>query len=247
MTTQVDARRATTLSATKRDMIASAVAEVRRFQFCGPSDDPDEQTAVTAGYRHLVIQLQRLAGPILPAEAASRLNAVNVEIDNLYSAYDASSEISALLPDIETALENVSKQAKSPVAKPLPIPICSIVGDVLGSFFYSHKKLENLFYEAGAVGEVPPGNCVTKCVDWLKRMHTEVADPAAILGKVLEDFMEVERPLATGDVQQDGRKRIAEVLGRFGLSYHQGGIILGATNALPTKSLKQVCTGQSCC
>jgi Abortive infection C-terminus len=89
------------------------------------------------------------------------------------------------------------------------------------------------------VGEVPPGNCVVKCQNWLKRIHTEVADPAAVLGKVLEEFMEVDRAFQIED-QQAGRKRINEVLARFGLSYHQGGLIFGAANALPTKSLKQV-------
>jgi hypothetical protein len=106
---------------------------------------------------------------------------------------------------------------------------------VLGGFVYNHKTLESLFYQAGAVGEVPSGNCVVKCQDWLKRMHTEVPDPASVLGKVLEEFMEVDRPYQIED-QQAGRKRIADVLTRFGFSYHQGGVILGAANALPTKS-----------
>src|ERR1017187_7980396 len=147
-------------------MISNTIAQVRTFRFCGPSDDPDEQTAVTAGYRHLVIQLQRLAGPILPEDAASRLNALDVEINNLFSAYGASSEVDALLPDIESALEaldNAQKQITPMPAKPLPVPVCSIVGSVLGGFVYHHKPLEDLFYQAGAVGEVPPGNCVVNC------------------------------------------------------------------------------------
>jgi Abortive infection C-terminus len=109
----------------------------------------------------------------------------------------------------------------------------------LGTLIYSHKRLEHLFYQAGAVGEVPFGNCVVKCQDWLKRMHTEVADPTAVLGKVLEEFMEVDSFYPT-DVQVTGRKKITDVLGRFGLTYHTGGLILGAANALPTKSLKEI-------
>ena len=124
-------------------------------------------------------------------------------------------------------------------AKPLPVPVCSIVGDVLGGFIYHHKTLESIFYQAGAIGEVPLGNCAVKCQTWLKRMHTEVADPAAVLGKVLEEFMEVDRSFQM-KAQEEGRKKITEVLGRFGLSYHTGGVILGAANALPTKALKQV-------
>jgi hypothetical protein len=36
------------------------------------------------------------------------------------------------------------------------------------------------------------------------------------------------------------RKRIREALARYRLSYHSGGMILGAATALPTKSLNQI-------
>jgi hypothetical protein len=66
-------------------------------------------------------------------------------------------------------------------------------------------------------------------------MHEEVSNPAAVLGKVIEEFMEVDNSYKAEE-QQTGREKIREVLGRFGLSYHVGGLILGAA-ALPTKSL----------
>jgi len=37
-------------------------------------------------------------GPILSEEAASQLNGIEVEIDNIYSAYEARSQLDALLP-----------------------------------------------------------------------------------------------------------------------------------------------------
>ncbi len=100
----------------RKQIIADLIEGTRRFKFCGPSDDPDEQTAVTAGFRHLVIQLKRLAAPILPAAAASQLTAIDVEIDNLYSAYDAHSEVSALLPEIEAALERLEDDGNLPLS-----------------------------------------------------------------------------------------------------------------------------------
>ena len=237
-----EARRAPSIDAAKREKIRSTIADVRNYRFCGPSDDPDEQTAVTLGYRHLLVQLQRLASPILPEAVAFRLNALDIEVDNLYSVFDANAEIDALLPDIEGTLDSLdaTERATPPAsAKPLPIPVCSVIGDVLGSFIYNHRALETLFYEAGAVGEVPEGNCVTKCQAWLKRMHIEAPAPAAVLGKILEEFMEVDRAFGQEE-QEAGRKRIHDVLASFGLSYHQGGLILGAATALPTKSLNQV-------
>jgi hypothetical protein len=123
-------------------------------------------------------------------------------------------------------------------SKSLPVPICVIVGDVLGNYVFHHKTLEALFYGAGAGGAVPDGNCVTKCQSWLKRMHEDVLDPPVVLGKVLEEFMEVDNPY--NDKQEPGRKKVLEALARFGLSYHQGGVIMGASTALPTKALRQI-------
>jgi hypothetical protein len=62
---------------------------------------------VTSGYRYLIVQFKRLAGPVLPEKSASRLNAIEVEIDNLASALDARAKLDALLPDIEASLENL--------------------------------------------------------------------------------------------------------------------------------------------
>jgi len=90
---------------TKRERIAQLIDEVRDFHFCGPSDDPDEQIAVATGYHYLVTQLKRQAGHLLPEAEQARLNSIEVDIGNIYSAYEARAEIDALLPDIEEALQ----------------------------------------------------------------------------------------------------------------------------------------------
>jgi len=95
----------------KKSVIAQLLRDIRQFKFCGPSDDPDEQTAVTVGVRHLVIQLKRSAGPILPESLRLRLETVEVEVDNIYSVYEANAEIEALFPDIEAALEHSTESA----------------------------------------------------------------------------------------------------------------------------------------
>ena len=94
-------------------------------------------------------------------------------------------------------------------SKPLPVPVCSIVGSVLGGYVAYHKPLESLFYEAGATGEVPTGNCIIKCQTWFKHLHEEVTDPAAVLGKVIEEFMEVDNTYRTEE-QEAGRKKIRD-------------------------------------
>ena len=91
----------------RKEVLTGLIEDARRYRFCGPSDDPDEQTAVTVGYRYLVTQFKRLGAPLLASPSASRLKAIEVEVDNLYSAYDARAELDALLPEIETVLERL--------------------------------------------------------------------------------------------------------------------------------------------
>lgn len=100
------------LSAVKRELITKAIENARNFRFCSPSDDPEEVYAVTTGYRYLVFQLKRLACPILPEPAASRLNAIEVDADSIDSAFEADAELNALFPDIESALELLEEAEK---------------------------------------------------------------------------------------------------------------------------------------
>jgi hypothetical protein len=192
----------------KLELIEELIDELKNFRFCAPDADLELIWGVTATYRDIIIRLQRLAAPLLPLVEQTRLNGIQAEPDNLYSAFDADSEIKALMPDIEAAI--VAAKAKLPPrrsgAKPLPVPLCSVIGDVLGNYVFHHKTLEGLFHGAGAVGDVPEGNCVVKCQKWLKRMHEEVAAPAAVLGKVLEEFMEVDNPYKA-EQQDPGRKK----------------------------------------
>lgn len=97
--------------------------------------------------------------------------------------------------------------------------------------------------EKGAPGDPPQGNCADKCTTWLKRASADPdVDALAVLGGVLEEFMEVDstRPLSThGDLERE-RKRVADILARHGLSYRPGGRILGGKTAAPTRSLEAI-------
>jgi len=95
------------MTASKKEIVSDLVKRAREFRFCGPSDDGDEQTAVTVGYHHLVVQFKRLAGPLLTTESASRLDAIDVDFESIYSAYAARAEIDALLPEIESAIDAI--------------------------------------------------------------------------------------------------------------------------------------------
>ena len=104
----------TELSETRLQRIREAIDSHRTFRFCAPSDDPDTITAVTLGYRHVVVQFQRLASPILTEPATSRLSSLDVEVDNIYSAFEAHSEIEAIILDIEDAIESATTSIQPP-------------------------------------------------------------------------------------------------------------------------------------
>jgi len=96
---------------TKKARLVEMINAARNFRFCGPSDDTDVQAAVTTGYMYVLVQIQRLASPLLPEAEAARLNAIAVDVDSIYSAYEAHAELDALLPDIEAALERADESA----------------------------------------------------------------------------------------------------------------------------------------
>ena len=115
----------TNLSERRLQAIREAIDSHRTFRFCAPSDDPDRVVAVTLGYRHVVIQLQRLASHLLTEPTASRFNSLDVEVDSIYSAFDAHSEIEAIILDIEDAIESAttSIHPTSPKGEELPTMI----------------------------------------------------------------------------------------------------------------------------
>ncbi len=55
-----------------------------------------------------------------------------------------------------------------------------------------------------------------------------------LLGKIIEEFMEVDR---YGDHQHEGRTHIREALARYGLSYGQGGLIQNTAAGASTAAL----------
>lgn len=101
------------MESTKKQLLEKLISDMRRFRFAGPSDDPDAQTATTVGYRHALVQLKRLAAPILPPAEANRLDSLDINVEDIYSAFEARAEVDALLPDIEAALQHVDDSAFS--------------------------------------------------------------------------------------------------------------------------------------
>jgi hypothetical protein len=127
----------------------------------------------------------------------------------------------------------------------IPNPVAIVVGQILGEHYYSHRRLDSLFTEAGAPGDPPVGSCVDKCIAWLKRVSQDpMVDALGVLGKVLEPLMETDAyPPVHGELEEK-RQRIHGILSKHGLSYRIGGQIFGASTATPTRSLEDILRGR---
>ncbi len=121
-----------------------------------------------------------------------------------------------------------------------------LIGEVATAFdrAYTHAELDTLFMRAGAPGEPPGGSKLVKVREWLQRIDADPGvDPLAILGRLLQDYME-KRPPSHLEWDSEAlkeweapRKRIQEALAANSLSYHPGGKILGGALFGPSKSL----------
>jgi len=120
----------------------------------------------------------------------------------------------------------------------IPNAVISVTSDALGTYYYSHRKLNILFEENGAPGEPPDGNCVEKCKAWLKRCNSETSDPLHILGKILEELMEVDHDYQI-EKQKSARERVIKILTNHGLTY-QKGRVLGINTSISTRSLHEI-------
>lgn len=121
--------------------------------------------------------------------------------------------------------------------KEFPRPLAAVIGEVIGGYYFHHQSLESLFYEAGASGDVPAGNCVQKVTDWLVREGKRDPSKALdILGKVIEDLMDGDSTRNSHDKEAD-KLRVTNALARYGLSYGFNGRVFGAAVTTPSKSL----------
>jgi hypothetical protein len=122
----------------------------------------------------------------------------------------------------------------------LPLPLIAVVADVLAEE-YTHQRLNLLFLEAGAPGDVPEGSKTTKCETWLRRIREEATGNATvILGKLIEETLERDTsssasPRAVWGAGDDWRatqakrqERLRTALARNGYAYLGNGRLAGA-------------------
>jgi hypothetical protein len=127
----------------------------------------------------------------------------------------------------------------------IPNSVIGAVSSVIAADYYSHSKLNALFLEAGAPGEVPEGNCEKKCTLWLKRCNQEPdIDAIQVLGQVIQNFMDREPPSSLFSNAQlettlkEGQDRIISSLAKNNLTYKSNGYVIKSGSTVASKTLE---------
>jgi len=119
----------------------------------------------------------------------------------------------------------------------IPNSVIGAVASVISAYYYSHTALNSLFMESGAPGDIPPGNCETKCAAWLRRCNDDPSvDALAVLGQVIQKFMD-QGPSEWRPEIAEGQRRIRENLARNQLNYQVNGFVTLAGASPATKAL----------
>ncbi len=122
----------------------------------------------------------------------------------------------------------------------IPIPVIAVVADVLADR-YTHTQLDRMMEEAGVPGNPPLGNKIDKVRAWLKRANgDEIKNPLALLGKVLEEFMEVDPNGYVAPQSAIDRERISDKLADHGLAYVNGGHVVAGNTGIVSRSLEDI-------
>ena len=121
----------------------------------------------------------------------------------------------------------------------IPAPLIAVVSEVV-SKTETHASLDSLFMYAGAPGDPPDGSKHVKSLEWLRNVNkNDFVDPLAILGKIIEGYMEYVPNTWNTEQQDENKLRIEEALAKCQLRYIQGGIVSTST-ASPSRSLQDI-------
>lgn len=82
--------------------------ELEGFQLCGPSDDPDQQTAVVYGYKHLAKRFVGLARRIQHEQVQADIAALALNVESVYDVYDLHADLQLVIDDIRHIADDLS-------------------------------------------------------------------------------------------------------------------------------------------
>ena len=135
--------------------------------------------------------------------------------------------------------------------KKIPAPVIAVLADNLPNI-ETHAGLDNLFFHADAPGDPPEGSKPIKTQAWLRRVNKESDNPLAVLGKLIECYMEISEQdeddnlffeTSTTNPKKEFKEKLLLILERCNLTYITGGYISDGSSA-PSKSLSDLIKGR---
>ncbi|MGK4361002.1 abortive infection family protein [Ectopseudomonas chengduensis] len=135
--------------------------------------------------------------------------------------------------------------------KEIPAPVIAVLSENMPDL-ESHASLDNLFSYAEAPGDPPEGSKPVKVQAWLRRVNKEAERPLAVLGRIIECYMELpdieenSRPMygmPATDLKKDFKRKLEAILSRCNLTYITGGIISNGSST-PSRSLAELIKGR---
>lgn len=135
--------------------------------------------------------------------------------------------------------------------KEIPAPVIAVLADNIPKL-ETHAGLDNLFLHADAPGEPPEGSKPIKIQAWLRRINKESENPLAVLGKLIECYMDIpdqdeKKNLFFGtsvtNPKKEFKDKLVSILDRCNLTYISGGFISDGSSA-PSKSLAELIKGR---
>lgn len=135
--------------------------------------------------------------------------------------------------------------------KEIPAPVIAVLSENMPDL-ESHASLDNLFSYAEAPGEPPEGSKPVKVQAWLRRVNKEAERPLAVLGRIIECYMELADidgnsrsmyGMPATDLKKDFKRKLEAILSRCNLTYIAGGIISDGSST-PSRSLAELIKGR---
>ncbi len=89
-----------------KNKLNDAIYEMKKYRLCGPSDDPDEQTAVIYGFIHILKSLKYWGLNVENENLRQKIENLNIQIESIYDVYEANADVSPLLEELSEYLNN---------------------------------------------------------------------------------------------------------------------------------------------
>lgn len=142
-----------------------------------------------------------------------------------------------------TVLRSLADRLKllpqSSVERAIPMPVIAVAAQVVTQL-YTHADIDSFVAHARIPGEPVDRSKPAKVREWLMRANDAMAEPLAVLGRLLLEYMEVDPPDSLEQHVGEGRDKIRAVLSAHRLAYRPGGSVVRTDTGSTSRALREI-------